>query len=199
MSHPAGPRVSKTAREEGPYRVAPPRPVTRAEPTGEILEPTPEDLGALASIHSRARTRLRGTWVCAGLMLWYAVQISKVPPGPDLQWISAALGIGSVALALYALWSRANPRLVARRAEQGRDGKEIAYEARQVVARGRTVEQGRAARLETEVRIPEDAPTAPRIRWRVEVTVGEPPIPVTARRIRVVPAMRRRGAKPQAE
>jgi hypothetical protein len=82
-------------------------------------------------------------------------------------------------------------RLYARRA--GKDG-EVVYETFRYLAERYRLEAGQAVRLATSIRIPGDVPvSAPgeRIRWRVEVTAGEPPVLSMSRPIQVRPSTRR--------
>jgi hypothetical protein len=87
-------------------------------------------------------------------------------------------------------------RLVAYRSENGRE--EVAYESRHVLAEGRTVGAGQAVRIETFFAVPEDAPatsSSPRVRWRLELSIGAPPFYRQSVPVRVRASTRRRRAR----
>jgi hypothetical protein len=69
-----------------------------------------------------------------------------------------------------------------------------------VLAERQVVEAGRATRLETSFAIAEDAPaTSPKLRWRVEVSIGAPPTFKRSLSIRVRPTTRRRRPRERAD
>ena len=68
------------------------------------------------------------------------------------------------------------------------------YATERTIAERLAIGGGEAARFETSIRLPEDVPTSTPgkpIRWRVEVTAGEPSVFSMARSIRVRPSTRR--------
>jgi hypothetical protein len=79
-------------------------------------------------------------------------------------------------------------RLVAQGADVGLTKGEIVHESQRLVGERRAIEAGRAVRFEMRILVPDDAPTsAPGkpVKWRVEVTSGEPAAFSIARSIRV--------------
>jgi hypothetical protein len=81
-------------------------------------------------------------------------------------------------------------RVVARGADVGLTKGEVVHESVRSIGERRAIKGGRAVRFEVRIRIPDDvrtsAPGKP-VRWRVEVTSGEPAVFTMARAIHVRP------------
>lgn len=84
-------------------------------------------------------------------------------------------------------------RLVARQGDAA-DAK-VVYETVHRLAERQQIGADEAARIETSIQIPEDVPptsSTPRVRWRVEVSVGEPRRMLGSAAVRVRASTRRR-------
>jgi hypothetical protein len=88
------------------YRHAAPEPLAAIPPEGEILEPTPGDLRALANLRAEARNRWIGMSVGAALMSRFVAPVAEnLVPGFGLVIYALVF-----ALIGYALWTRIVPR-----------------------------------------------------------------------------------------
>jgi hypothetical protein len=84
-------------------------------------------------------------------------------------------------------------RFVAWRGEEGHE--EVAYETDHCLLEDGLVGAGEAVRVETTLRLPEDAPPTasdPRVRWRLEVSAGSPPRLLRTAAVKVRAGTRRR-------
>jgi hypothetical protein len=85
-------------------------------------------------------------------------------------------------------------RLVARRGREGRLPPDVTSFAAGILASKQTIEAGQAARLQTTLLVPEEAPPTSQKRgvtWRVEVSIGEPAVFTHGVPIRVLPLEKR--------
>jgi hypothetical protein len=91
-------------------------------------------------------------------------------------------------------------RLVARKSENGRES--VVYESEHLLAERQVIRADQAARIETSFLLPEDAPPTsanPRVRWRVELSIGRPAVFERSIAVRVrAPKKRRRPKETKA-
>lgn len=136
----------------------------------------------------------------------YALWSRRAPPGigPTIVRVAprGAIGAGqflTITLLIHPRHQidldRVEVRLVARRRSPGGSGEgEIVASSKGVLAVGLTIEGDHAARLQTTLLVPEDAPPTSQkrgISWRVEVSFGELPVAPHRATIRVLPLEKR--------
>jgi hypothetical protein len=193
------------------------------EPAGEILAPTADDLERLARLAGHERNRRIGLVVGVGILLRLAQWAPGWIPAVLVAG-AAALGLyalltwgprgfgpaflrfdpGGEVTAGFRLTVNVvlrphvarvlDPLVVRLYARTGGERGEVVYESLRYLAERRPIGAGRAVRLATSIRIPEDVPVSTsgdRVRWRVEVTAGEPAFLSMSRAIQVRPSTRR--------
>lgn len=91
------------------YRVAPEGPSAKPPPEGELLEPTPRDLGALLNKRAQERNRFIGMIIGVGILVRSAVALADMHP-PQSPLLIGLLVLLAIALAVYMLWTFLIPR-----------------------------------------------------------------------------------------